>query len=1129
MRHPFSRAVNSVSRPAMNHRRGAKTLELSLGEVLGCLLCATTLGCLVICAASATRHSAQRLQCETRLAQLGIAASLYHDAFGRLPAGVEWGDTATLTDLVARSPATTPSAAAPIRQVSVTHRYSGARRTALATLLPYALPSAESALIDWTVPGFAWCHPENADRVARVRPELLCPADGGGGPQKWNGRCGWTAVTNYMPFFGQSIADVDFDRALFRAGPGLCRDQLERGQSQVLMCGEYLSGTPRDLRGGLWGDEAGMCLLFNQWPPNSSEPDRLYPNPRLCPPDDPATNNPSRNLPCELGDGYAADTASPRSRHAGGAQILWTDGRVQLLSSSINVDLWRQSSNVHHIRRPAQLADATETPGGGQRVNGRAPCCQLDSSHTTTVPSGSAVHSDLNAPVQANRAEHRPQLVRWLQDKLGNSPPHRGRTADLAVAPDWWVVAFLSSECPISRSMHPVLKRIASDHVDRPVAFFGILVDRDLSQSQQQQFIVANDFPFVVLQEADGWLSRELHPTHTPEVFLISATGQVTYRGRINDQFPKIGLKRLEPRREDLRLALAAALRGGPIDEPVTAPVGCPIEPVRPTHSNQITLLFSSESSVQSTDSNGASTANRAQHFAVGVVHRQGAEPQRLELVGSGPQDQQERGITLEFAPAKAATQPAPELTPNQLKHLQAMGIESAERVFAGPPTSDEINYVEHIRPLIAAHCLECHRPAGGAPFSLVNAADAIKRADQLADVVEQQLMPPWKPDRHRLSLVGERGLAPPQIELFRRWAAAGAPRNPTTRRAVLTKPTPEDQPHARSVLFGASRTAKRGPETDHWRLGPPDLILEMPEAFSVAADGPDSYRYFVLPTALPEDRLVAAIEFHPGDPAVVHHASFMIDTGRQARQLDAADPGPGYERFGGPGFVTGGSLSGWAMGVTPRRLPAGTGRLLPAGADVILQTHYHPNGQPATDRSRLGIYFAEPNASKRVIELPVLNFQLELPPGQNAHRHLARYRLPVATTLIGLTPHAHLLARSVDVRLYFPDGEVREIFGISDWDFAAQDSYQFSVPLELPAGTVCEVEWVYDNTSANPRNPHEPPRWISWGEESTDEMGVVFLDIVPQQANDVPLLWADRERTLRSVPLSRTPQAKAR
>ncbi len=164
--------------------------------------------------------------------------------------------------------------------------------------------------------------------------------------------------------------------------------------------------------------------------------------------------------------------------------------------------------------------------------------------------------------------------------------------------------------------------------------------------------------------------------------------------------------------------------------------------------------------------------------------------------------------------------------------------------------------------------------------------------------------------------------------------------------------------------------------------IGPsaqPDLIIEPSEDFPIPASGADIYRCFVIPTKLPDDVYISAIEYRPGNRKVVHHVISYVDTSGKAREKDAADPGLGYSCFSGPEVEIHGDLGGWAPGNEPTFLPDGIGRSLPKGADVIVQIHYHPSGKAETDRTRIGLYF-----SKKPIR-QILHWAAALNPGIEA------------------------------------------------------------------------------------------------------------------------------------------------
>lgn len=377
--------------------------------------------------------------------------------------------------------------------------------------------------------------------------------------------------------------------------------------------------------------------------------------------------------------------------------------------------------------------------------------------------------------------------------------------------------------------------------------------------------------------------------------------------------------------------------------------------------------------------------------------------------------------------------------------------------------------------------CADCHRPGEVGPFSLLDYEDAAKRADFLADVAADRRMPPWKAEPGFGEFHNERRLSDADIATLRRWADAGAPKG-------------DDAELPAKPKF-----------VDGWSLGQPDLILQMPEAFTVPADGPDVYRCFVIPIGLGENRTVAAAEFRPGNRRVAHHAIMYLDANGAARQRDEKEPGMGYASFGGPGVLPTGGLGGWAPGAVPQRLPEGVGKFLRKGSDLVLQMHYHPNGKVETDRSSVGIYFTKQPATTIVGGIAILNTRLNIPAGESRHRVTAKSEpMPVDVNLMGLGPHMHLLGREMKVTAERPDGQTVPMLWIKDWDFNWQGAYGFRAPIRLPKGSVIHVEAVYDNSADNPHNPNSPPQRVTWGEQTTDEMCLVSVQLTTDSPADL-------------------------
>ena len=400
------------------------------------------------------------------------------------------------------------------------------------------------------------------------------------------------------------------------------------------------------------------------------------------------------------------------------------------------------------------------------------------------------------------------------------------------------------------------------------------------------------------------------------------------------------------------------------------------------------------------------------------------------------------------------------------------------------PPT-----FNRDIAPIVFSKCATCHQPGEVAPFSLLTFKDAHKRAKQLAEVTGRRLMPPWKAQPAHGEFLDERRLSEAQIEAISRWAEAGA-----------SEGNPADLPTVPKFPTG-------------WQLGPPDLVVRMSQPYLLAAEGSDELRNFVIPIPLTEDRMVGAIEFRPGNRRVVHHALCYLDSNGAARKLDAKDPAPGYQSFGGPGFFPTGSLGGWAPGTVPRFLPDGVGRHLKRSSDLVMQIHYHRSGKPETDQSEVGIYFVRKPAARYIGGLTVENWEFKIPAH---HMHFgvnADYTLPVDVTFVAAAPHMHLVGRELKVTAHLPSGEQRAMISVKGWDFNWQDNYIYREPFTLPKGTQLRLEAWFDNSTNNIANPSRPPQPMIYGEQTTNEMAMCIFEVTCDKLGDLLFLIGDDAR----------------
>ncbi len=391
--------------------------------------------------------------------------------------------------------------------------------------------------------------------------------------------------------------------------------------------------------------------------------------------------------------------------------------------------------------------------------------------------------------------------------------------------------------------------------------------------------------------------------------------------------------------------------------------------------------------------------------------------------------------------------------------------------------------FSEHIAPIIFNNCVPCHRPEGSGPFPFTSYEEVNDHAGQIAEVTASRFMPPWQPTPGYGHFVGERLLTDAQIDLIARWVESGAPAG--------------DPQHMPPLPI----------YSDEWQLGPPDLVVEMDEAYLLPAEGYDQFRNFVLPIPTTTPRYVEAVEFHADNAQVIHHAVMMFDRSGTARKHDAREPGPGFD-----GMVFGeaqgpdGHFLGWTPGKQPYRDPELAWRLDP-GTDLVLQLHMLPSGRPEPLRARMGFYFAAGPPKRTPALVRLGRKDLDIPAGAADYPVRDTYQLPVDVEITSIYPHAHYLGKSMAVYALLPDQTKEWLIRIDAWDFNWQDDYRYQQPVALPAGSTLVMEYVYDNSAANPFNPHDPPQRIFYGLQSSDEMADLTIQVVPKKPSDLKTL----------------------
>jgi tetratricopeptide (TPR) repeat protein len=402
------------------------------------------------------------------------------------------------------------------------------------------------------------------------------------------------------------------------------------------------------------------------------------------------------------------------------------------------------------------------------------------------------------------------------------------------------------------------------------------------------------------------------------------------------------------------------------------------------------------------------------------------------------------------------------------------------EQVHSAP-----ITFHQQIAPILYRNCTPCHRPGQPAPFSLLTYNDARQHAAQIAAAVKRRYMPPWLPEPGHGRFLDERRLSDSEIELVQQWVKDGAPPGSATAAA----------PHPPKF-------------SDEWQLGTPDLILRVSQPYQLSADGAERFWNFILPVPITTSRWVKAIEVRPGNVSVFHHANVIIDRGRSSRRQERT-PGAGF-----PGmdlnieettFDPDGHFLSWKPGSEPVVEPDGMAWRADPGMDLVLNVHLRPNGRSESVSPMIGLYFTSHAQNKfpMLIQLEH-DAAIDIPPGDADFVVSDDLRLPLDVDVLAIYPHAHYLGRLLEGYATLPDGTKKWLIRIPEWDLNWQGVYRLKEALRLPKGSVVSMRYHYDNSPQNVRNPNVPPREVKGGNQATDEMGHLWLQVLPVGEGDL-------------------------
>lgn len=418
------------------------------------------------------------------------------------------------------------------------------------------------------------------------------------------------------------------------------------------------------------------------------------------------------------------------------------------------------------------------------------------------------------------------------------------------------------------------------------------------------------------------------------------------------------------------------------------------------------------------------------------------------------------------------------------------------------------VTFSEHIAPIIYKNCSTCHRPGSAGQFPLLSYNDVAKRAKMIASVTTSRLMPPWPADNSYTHFIDEKVLTDSEIELIKRWAEEGAP------------------------IGDTSKLPPRPQYVEGSLLGQPDLVVKMPEVFKIKGNNKDNFMLMKIPFELPHDTFVRAIEFVPGNRKLVHHVNGHllryefekkknINDGEKIVDTQEYSVKDAYDKLklandDGTYPLLKQSFVNYLPGVLPTKYPPGIGGFVLSRKNAIFlkDIHYGPSPVDTSDASYFNIFFDKEAPTRPTLELQLgtlgvseITPPLVIPPNE-VKTFYTRKVVAMDMSILTINPHMHLLGKVFWAYALTPKGDTIPLIRINKWDFRWQYFYTFKKPVKIPRGSVITAVGVYDNTSANPNNPFNPPQQISERNGSmrtTDEMFqfiITYLPYIPGDEN---------------------------
>lgn len=378
---------------------------------------------------------------------------------------------------------------------------------------------------------------------------------------------------------------------------------------------------------------------------------------------------------------------------------------------------------------------------------------------------------------------------------------------------------------------------------------------------------------------------------------------------------------------------------------------------------------------------------------------------------------------------------------------------------FNGLLSGLSVSYANDVVPILEQRCVSCHRDGGVAPWSMDSHQMVSGWSEMMRETLLTMRMPPGQIDDTYLdNFTDVHSISDSEKRTLVSWIDSGA--------AIEGSDDPLTRLEA---------------QASGWALGEPDLIVEFP-AQEIPATGTLDYKFIPVEIGLDRDRWVRAYAFDIGDKSVLHHVVAYTQDAKQQKQNSSG--GGSRTNFGG-----------YAPGRDYVEFDDNTGVLLEEDMRFMVQFHYTTVGRPATDVTRIGLYFQDEAPEFPLSRTAIMNGEFVIPPGDADFDVMARATIVKDSYLYNIAPHMHYRGKRVKYWAEYPDGTREDILSIPNFQHNWQMIYRLKQPKLLPAGTVIVSEGAFDNSANNALNP-DASQEVRWGDQVWDEMFIAWMRV---------------------------------